>query len=64
MNMEKLYKEIAREHKTTPEKVEKEITKAIKQAYWKNPNQEIFKNGLPTNKEFINHVSNKAKKSS
>jgi len=60
--MKKLYQETAEVHDTTPEETEREIAKAIRHTYRQNPRHELFKNGLPSNQEFLIYVMSEAKR--
>ena len=57
--MKKIYKQIAEEHGVTPEEVERDIALAIERIYLANPDHEVFKNGIPSNKKFIKHTANR-----
>jgi hypothetical protein len=61
MNIRNFYALLTKKHHTTTAEVEKEIQKAIKYAYLTNNQAAIFKNGLPSNEQFIKWVIEQTK---
>jgi hypothetical protein len=64
MNMYKtylhgIYREIAKENNTTVREVRREIERAIKCAYLASEKDGVFKNGVPSNEEFIKKLTEK-----
>jgi hypothetical protein len=57
--MYEIYREIAKDNNTTVKEVKKEIERAIKCAYLASEKNSIFKNGVPTNEEFIKKLAKK-----
>jgi hypothetical protein len=56
-----IYREIAKDNNTTVREVKREIERAIKCAYLASEKDGIFKNGVPTNEEFIKKLTEKSK---
>jgi hypothetical protein len=54
-----IYRAVARKHGVTVEEVEGEIEKAVKYAYFNGDRFDVFKDGVPSNEEFIWWVAGK-----